>query len=70
MKLEKLNLTDYVDQYNEKRSYKKPPMPTQVSSVIDQALKGRIAKYKRRNAALSQSVQPPVSAPTLGLGGS
>lgn len=70
MKLEKLSLTDYIDQYNEKRSYKQPPIPTQVSNVIDQALKGRLAKYKRRNAALSQSVQPPVSAPTLGLVGS
>ena len=47
----RLNLNEYIDHHNQKRQFKAPPMPTQISNVISDSLKRK--SEKRRLSHLS-----------------
>jgi hypothetical protein len=50
----KLNLTDFVEEHNKKRQYKIPPIPTEISGIIELCLK---RKNKNSSTSISNSIE-------------
>jgi len=52
----RLVLNDFVEEHNKKRQYKVPPIPTEISSIIELCLKRK--KVKNSVSSLHSSIEP------------
>jgi hypothetical protein len=51
----KLNLKDFVEEHNKKRQYKIPPIPTEISGIIELCLKRK--NTKNSTSSIRNSVE-------------